>query len=167
MGCLLLEFEENLPHFNDTTVRFPDNRNVLYHATLWNIWALLCPGNAGSTTFSNCPIKSLRPSNAIRWHRSESTFTKVMTCCLMAPSHYLNWYWLLISEVLWHFSESNFTVSAQVTIYNGFEKHTFKITTKSSKGYWVKRFNLKRSNLSSSALPPMKPDGYQHKKVMS
>ena len=26
-----------------------------------------------------------------------------MACCLMAPSHYLNQCWLIISKVLWHF----------------------------------------------------------------
>ena len=28
-------------------------------------------------------------SDTILWHRYRSTFTQVMTCCLMAPSHYL------------------------------------------------------------------------------
>ena len=42
-----------------------------------------------------------------------------MACCLMAPSHYLNQCWLLISEVL-----SNFKVSVQATIlYDEFEKY--------------------------------------------
>ena len=31
-----------------------------------------------------------------------STLAQVMTCCLMAPSHYLNQCWLIISEVQWH-----------------------------------------------------------------
>ena len=30
-----------------------------------------------------------------------------MACCLMAPSHYLNQCWLLISDVLWHSLETN------------------------------------------------------------
>ena len=29
-----------------------------------------------------------------------------MACCLMAPSHYPNQCWLLISEILWHFGEN-------------------------------------------------------------
>ena len=30
-----------------------------------------------------------------------------MACCLTAPSHYLNQWWLIISKVQWHSSESN------------------------------------------------------------
>ena len=45
-------------------------------------------------------IKSLGPSDAIwRW-RSWSTLVQVMACCLTAPSHYLNEFWLIISMVL-------------------------------------------------------------------
>ena len=32
-----------------------------------------------------------------------------MACCLTAPSHYLNQCWLMISEVLWHSHDKNFT----------------------------------------------------------
>ena len=45
-----------------------------------------------------------------------STFAQVMACFLIAPSHYINQCWLLISEVLWHSPENNFTLSAQATI---------------------------------------------------
>ena len=44
-------------------------------------------------------FKSLRPSDAIWWHRSGSTLTQVMAWCLTAPSHYLNQCWLIISKV--------------------------------------------------------------------
>ena len=50
-----------------------------------------------------------------------------MACCLMAPSHYLNQYGFLISEVLWHSPEGKLTVSVQATIlYNEFENYAFK-----------------------------------------
>ena len=38
-----------------------------------------------------------------------SALTPVLACCLTAPSHYLNQCWLIISEVLWHSPEANFT----------------------------------------------------------
>ena len=38
--------------------------------------------------------------DGIWWQRSVSTLDPVMACCLMAPSHYLNQCWLIISEVL-------------------------------------------------------------------
>ena len=53
--------------------------------------------------------------DAIR-QRSGSTWAQVMTCCLMAPSHYLNQCWLLISGALWCSLDSNFKASAQVII---------------------------------------------------
>ena len=53
-------------------------------------------------------INSLGPSNAIWWHRSGSTWAQVMACCLMAPSHYLNQCWLIISKVQLHSSEGTF-----------------------------------------------------------
>ena len=59
-------------------------------------------------------INSLWPSDTIWQHKSESTLVKVMACCLTAPSHYLNQCWLIISEVQWHPSESNFTRDASV-----------------------------------------------------
>ena len=69
----------------------------------------------------------LYPCDAIRWHRSGSILAQVIACCLVAPSHYLNQCWLLISEVLYS-SESNFTARASANIrYNEFEKCTLKI----------------------------------------
>ena len=48
------------------------------------------------------PFNSLWLSDNIWRHKSRSTLTRVMACCLTAPSHYLNQCWLLIKEVLWH-----------------------------------------------------------------
>ena len=47
-------------------------------------------------------INSLWPSNTIWRQRSGSILAQVMACCLMAPSHYLNQYRLIISKVQWH-----------------------------------------------------------------
>ena len=54
-------------------------------------------------------VNSLRPSDTIWRHRSMSTLAQVMACCLTASSHYLNQCWLMISEVLRHSPDSNFT----------------------------------------------------------
>ena len=53
-------------------------------------------------------IDSFWPSDTILWQRSGSTLAQVMACCLTAPSHYLNQYWLIISEVWWHLYYGNF-----------------------------------------------------------
>ena len=47
-------------------------------------------------------INSLKPIDAIWWHRTRSTLVQVLACCLTAPSHYLNQCWLIISRVHWH-----------------------------------------------------------------
>ena len=56
-------------------------------------------------------VNSLLPSDVIWQHRFGTTLVQVMACCLTAPSHYLNQFWLTISEVLWHSPEGNFTNS--------------------------------------------------------
>ena len=38
-------------------------------------------------------VLTLRPSDAIWWHESGSTFAQAITCSLTAPSHYQNQYW--------------------------------------------------------------------------
>ena len=53
-------------------------------------------------------FNSLWSSDAIWRHRSRSTLAQGMACCLTAPSHYLNQYWIFIKGVLWQSSGSNF-----------------------------------------------------------
>ena len=54
-------------------------------------------------------INSLWCCDAIWQYRPGSILALVMACCLTAPSHQLNKYRFLISEVLWHSPESNVT----------------------------------------------------------
>ena len=76
-------------------------------------------------------------------HRSGSTLTQIMACCLMASSHYLIQYWLVTNEVLWHSPERKITRSAQATLlYIKFENYTFKIIGLSPRGQWVKLTSL-------------------------
>ena len=44
-------------------------------------------------------INSVWSSGAIWRHGSESALAQVMACCLTAPSHYLNQYWLTINDI--------------------------------------------------------------------
>ena len=54
-------------------------------------------------------VNSMWPSDTIWRHRPGSTQAQVRACCLTAPGHYLNQCWLFINEVLWHWSERDFT----------------------------------------------------------
>ena len=69
-------------------------------------------------------INSLWPSDTIWRHTSRSTLAQVMACCLMAPSHYLNQCWIIISKVQWHSSECNLEEMPQPSV----TEISFKIT---------------------------------------
>ena len=69
-----------------------------------------CDCRSASGVTLNNMINPLWSADTIRWQRSRSTLVQVMACCLVAPSHYLNQCWLLVSDVLCHSPESNFTV---------------------------------------------------------
>ena len=88
-------------------------------------------------------INTIMPSDTTWSYRSGSTFAHVMACCLMRLSNYLNQCLLLISVVLWHSPERNFTTSSPAHIqYDGFENHTFKIPDKSPRSQWVNTLRL-------------------------
>ena len=59
-------------------------------------------------------LNSLWPRDAIWRLRSGSTLIHVMACCLMAPSHYLNQCWLIISKAQWHPYKGNCTRDTSV-----------------------------------------------------
>ena len=48
--------------------------------------------------------------------RSGSTLAQVMACCLAAPSHYLNQWWLLMSEFFWRSPESHLMSSTKLLL---------------------------------------------------
>ena len=80
-------------------------------------------------------INSVSPSDAIGHHRTLSILVQVMACCLMAPSHYLNWCWLTISEVLLCLYECNF--AGDISPWYEFENDKFKITAAFCRGWWI------------------------------
>ena len=61
-----------------------------------------------SENFSTTSVNLLWPVDIIWRHKTRSTLAQVMAWCLTAPSHYLNQYWLVISEVQWQSLEGNF-----------------------------------------------------------
>ena len=98
------------------------NKNFI-EVSPWILWKTF---NAGHFFFqftwgqfhwnwsSHQSFNSFWPSDTIWRQRSESTVAKVMTCCLTAPSHYLNQCWLIISEVQWHSYQGSFTRDASI-----------------------------------------------------
>ena len=53
------------------------------------------------------------PSDTIWWHRPESILVQVMTCCLMAPRHYMNQCWPIINADVCISPEGNLTGNGQ------------------------------------------------------
>ena len=49
--------------------------------------------------------------------RTSDKLVQVMACCLMAPSHYLNHNWIIISEVKWHSLKGIITRDTLAIIY--------------------------------------------------
>ena len=86
--------------------------NVPSVQCIW-ICFLQCWGHVWSCLNVLTHFGPVMPYDAIRQHRSGSTLAQVMACCLMAPSHYLSRYWLIIIEVLWHSPLGNFTGTLQ------------------------------------------------------
>ena len=77
-------------------------------------------------------------SGAIWPHSFASILAQAMACCLTAPSHYLNQYWLIINgfcgiqtRVISHGRTHD--INAQ----DGCKNHTFEITAVSARGQWV------------------------------
>ena len=67
-------------------------------------------------------------------HKTWLTLVRAMVCCLTAPRHYPNQWWLIISEVLWHSPARNFRQKSMIWV-------GFIITTASSRG-WSINLNL-------------------------
>ena len=82
-------------------------------------------------------IYSLWPSDAILWNWSWSTLVKVMACCLMASSHYMNQCWIIISVTHWHSADGNVSETIlDIAHYRMFENYIFQNTATSS-GQWI------------------------------
>ena len=67
------------------------------------------------------------PCDVICRHKTWSGLIQMMTCCLIAPSHYLKQYWLIIAKVLKHSPKCNFKGNAQNTYpWYEFENYWFQ-----------------------------------------
>ena len=71
--------------------------------------------------------------------KSWSSLVKVMTCCLMAPSHYSIQCSHTIKEILWHLFQSNVYLNTQdINPQVVFDIYTFEFLATSFRGQWVK-----------------------------
>ena len=99
-------------------------------------WRGKCSGQVSK----NVSFNSLWPSDANWWQRFGSTLAQVMACCLVAPSHYLNQCWFIISEVQRHGTWKKFRERCpnhQSLKWTWNTNHSSKSLLKSSRGQWV------------------------------
>ena len=66
-----------------------------------SVVGLLWYGQFLFDTLTHCDL--VMPYDNI--HIYSWTLVHATACCLAAPSNYLNWYWLLVSEIFWHWSD--------------------------------------------------------------
>ena len=88
---------------------------------------------SGTSPYESCLTHCGLVTQYSDMHLGLLTLAQVMACCLMAPSHYLNQCWLIISEV-WHSPELKIQ---DIYPWYVFENDPFKITA-TSPGQWVK-----------------------------
>ena len=77
---------------------------------------------------------------ALWWHRSWSTLAQVMARCLVAPSHYMNQYWLIISGINQRATSQEFLQPASQqpainTVY--IKNYISKTSIRSPRRQWV------------------------------
>ena len=137
MGCIYFSQFKN----NDSKILNPCVKYLIRFSTLFVLWSygsiILIPVNlwshyqlkfhsSGMFIFhAILIINSLWPNDAIWRQRFRSILAQVMACCLMAPSHYLNQYWL-ISRVLHNLPENNACGNAhENNRYNTFDNNKF------------------------------------------
>ena len=95
---------------------------------------------------------SLWHIDAIWRPRSGSTLAQVMVCCLTAPSHYLNQCWIIISKILLHSSDGNFTRDTSViNDLNQHENYSYKMSLKSPRPQWNNYRSLVRNRISNAS----------------
>ena len=126
--------------------------------SLYRIYGPCCPLSPEKSLnlITHSLFSSLGPSDCMWQHRYRSTLThQVMACCLTAPRHYLNQFWLIITMVLHHSLKGNNTENALESDHcNVIENHTFKIKALSPKKHWVKNHiaKFKKKCLGSKQL---------------
>ena len=95
----------------------------------------------------NGGVNSLGSSNAIERFWSGPTLTPVLAWCSTAPSPYLNHWWHVVINTLWHSPESNLQRELKLSFYK--MGYTFRITAISPIGEcrWFFTFSDKRLQL--------------------
>ena len=63
---------------------------VWWWCYVWIEWINMCCQEMG--------LNTLWPNDTIWWYRHGSILAQVMACCLMAPGHSLNQWWLIITD---------------------------------------------------------------------
>ena len=83
------------------------------HTSVVMVMASQITDNRTMKTLGNIScLNPLRPNDAILWNRYWTTLAQVVACCLTAPSHFMDQWWLITTGIPWHLIEINLTRSA-------------------------------------------------------
>ena len=111
---------------------------------IYTQWPLKSPGRScwkSKITYfgpMNTKLNSFRYSDT-KWPKARSTLPQIKACCLTSPSQYNNQYWLLINDILWHFSRA---MSQRVLLILLYTSNLIIIISKlllHRQGHWVKK----------------------------
>ena len=78
--------------------------------------------------------------NLVDWMpcKIKSLFWKLLACCVMAPTHYLNLRWLVISEFCGIRNQSNFwVITHDINLWDQSENIMFRIPASSPRSQWL------------------------------
>ena len=158
-------------HLNDQwfncLLRYSIILEVWWYFTWWQkLGSYWWPSHKWQTSFN-----SLWPNDAICRHKSGSILIQGMACCLMAPSHYLNHCWLIISEVLLHSLDDSFKgnyldISHWMCFKpydNNYSHISHWINDYSTFSWWHHQMEIFSALLTLSAGNPRSPVNYRTK----
>ena len=107
---------ESVYMFNSLSPSDHDNNGLLPDGTKPLPEPMLIPHQYAVTEHTKCLFSRLKILLTIYLNIVENNISqKIVVCCLMTPSHYLNRCWLIFVEVQWYSSEGNFTRDASAT----------------------------------------------------
>ena len=86
-------------HFQENSATQCGIAAILQFGTTFAQFFIVHNAKIARMYFHTVYFNPLWPSDATWRHRTVSTLAQVMACYLMAPSHYLNQFWLLISMI--------------------------------------------------------------------
>ena len=114
-------FEQKLSNKNCDMISTEIHQHLLWQQCGWNNYNTNSMPLFSNNWNKDNVVNSLWPIDVIWWHKTRSSLVQVMVCCLTAPSHDLNSYylnpcWCIAKWTLWNKVQWNLNWSKFLTI---------------------------------------------------